>query len=118
SKYRTLQMLHAEKAANGAPERGDKGVPSECLLIVGAYGQRRSRRGRASGSLAANAWSMPTRAIWPGATPAPRAATSPHRRKARLRIFVVRCDLPCDPPAGGHSRNGGMIPRFHRAVWD
>jgi hypothetical protein len=34
----------------------------------------------------------------------------------RPRIFVVRCGLPCDPPVGGHSRNGGMIPRFHRAV--
>ena len=26
-----------------------------------------------------------------------------------------RCSLPCDPPVGGHSCNGGMIPRFHRA---
>jgi hypothetical protein len=26
--------------------------------------------------------------------------------------------LPCDPPTGGHSCNGGMIPRFHRAVCD
>ena len=30
--------------------------------------------------------------------------------------FLVRCGLPCDPSAGGHSCNGGMIPRFHRAV--
>ena len=36
----------------------------------------------------------------------------------RLRIFVVRCSLPCDPPAGGHSCNGGMIPPFHCAVSD
>jgi hypothetical protein len=35
-----------------------------------------------------------------------------------LRIFVVRCGLPCDPPLGGHSCNGGMIPRFHRGVCD
>src|SRR5262249_32809390 len=25
-----------------------------------------------------------------------------------LRIFVVGCCLPCDPPVGGHSCNGGM----------
>src|SRR5262249_18023828 len=49
---------------------------------------------------------------------APRAATPPRRRAAWLRIFVVRCSLPCDPPAGGHSCNGGMIPRFDRAVCD
>ena len=30
----------------------------------------------------------------------------------------MRCSLPCDPPAGGHSCNGGMIPPFHRAVCD
>ncbi len=34
------------------------------------------------------------------------------RRRAWLRIFVVRCGLPCDPPVGGHSCNGGMISRF------
>ena len=49
------------------------------------------------------------------AAPAPRAATR-SRRRAWLRIFVVRCGLPCDPPVGGLSCNGGMIPRFHRAV--
>src|SRR6516162_5563952 len=32
----------------------------------------------------------------------PQAATPP-RRRVRLRIFVVRCSLPCDPPVGGHS---------------
>src|SRR5215471_14326245 len=47
---------------------------------------------------------------------APRAATSLRRREAWLRIFVVRCSLPCDTPVGGHSCNGGRIPRFHRAV--
>src|SRR6516165_9873958 len=46
---------------------------------------------------------------------APRAATPP-RRRAWLRIFVVRCGLPCDPPVGGHACNGGMIPRFHHTV--
>src|SRR5262245_26312588 len=55
-------------------------------------------------------------ASW-AAAPAPRAATPP-RRRAWLRIFVVRCGLPCDPPVGGHSCNGGMIPRFHRPVCD
>src|SRR5262249_11540257 len=32
--------------------------------------------------------------------------------RAWLRIFVVRCGLPCDPPVGGHSCRGEMIPRF------
>jgi len=36
------------------------------------------------------------------------------RRRAWLRIFVVRRGLPCDPQVGGHSCNGGMIPRFQR----
>ena|SRR5215813_6235414 len=35
----------------------------------------------------------------------PRTATLP-RRRAWLRIFVVGCSLPCDPPVGGHSCNG------------
>src|SRR5262245_63600127 len=48
----------------------------------------------------------------------PPTATPPPRRRAWLRIFVVRCGLPCDPPLGGHSCNGGMIPRFHRAACD
>src|SRR5262249_12962662 len=38
--------------------------------------------------------------------------------RAWLRTFVVRCGLPYDPPVGGHSCNGGMIPRFHREVSD
>jgi NAD(P)H-binding len=42
----------------------------------------------------------------------------PPRRRAWLRIFVVRCGLPSDPPVGGHSCNEEMIPRFHRAVSD
>ena len=47
---------------------------------------------------------------------APRRATPPpRRREAWLRIFVVECSLPCDPPVGViHAM--GMIPRFHRAV--
>ena len=40
----------------------------------------------------------------PTAARAPRAA-KPLRRRAWLRIFVVRCALPCDPPVGGHSCN-------------
>jgi hypothetical protein len=55
-------------------------------------------------------------ALAPFAAHAPRSATRPPRREAWLRIFVVRCGLPCDPPFGGHSCNGQMIPRFHRAV--
>jgi hypothetical protein len=54
----------------------------------------------------------------PAAARAPPAATPPPRRRAWLRIFVVRCGLPCDPPLGGQSCNRGMIPRFHRAVCD
>src|SRR6516162_8832370 len=53
-----------------------------------------------------------TRSLVSPAARAPRAATRPPHRRARLRIFVVRCGLPCDPPVGGHSCNGGMIPRF------
>src|SRR5262249_22769727 len=30
------------------------------------------------------------------------AMPTPRRRAAWLKIFVVRCSLPCDPPAGGH----------------
>src|SRR5262245_5545098 len=37
----------------------------------------------------------------------------PPRRRAWLRIFVVRGSLPCDPPVGGHSRNGG---RYHVSI--
>jgi hypothetical protein len=33
-------------------------------------------------------------------------------RRASLRIFVVQCSLPCDPPVGGHSCPGEMIPRL------
>ena len=47
-----------------------------------------------------------------------RAPGKRPRRQAWLRIFVVRCSLPCDPPVGGHSCNAGIIPRFHRAVSD
>src|SRR5262249_41006916 len=32
---------------------------------------------------------------------APPAATPQPRRRAWLRIFGVRCSLPCDPPVGG-----------------
>src|SRR6516164_6111677 len=54
----------------------------------------------------------------PPPAPVTRAATRPRRREAWLRIFVVGCSLPCDPPVGGHSCKWGMIPRFHRAVCD
>src|SRR5262249_723736 len=49
--------------------------------------------------------------------PPPRGATRP-RRRASLRILVVPCSLPCDPPVGGHPCNGGGIPRFHPPVRD
>src|SRR5215831_17692647 len=55
-------------------------------------------------------------AVWPPAAGAPRAATRQPRRRASPRIFVVRCGLPSDPPVGGHSCNGGMIPRFEPLV--
>jgi hypothetical protein len=35
-----------------------------------------------------------------GQASAPRAATRQPRCRAWLRIFVVRCGLPCDPPVG------------------
>src|SRR5262245_38898566 len=47
-----------------------------------------------------------------------RAATPPRRRAAWLRIFVVRYAVPGGRPVGGHSCNGRIIPRFHRAVSD
>src|SRR5262245_30665745 len=40
---------------------------------------------------------------------APRVATRLWRRRVWLRIFVVRRDLPCDPPVGGHSCNAERI---------
>src|SRR5262252_6148578 len=40
------------------------------------------------------------------------------RRRVWIRIFVVRYGLPCDPPVGGHSCNGEMIPRFHHPPRD
>src|SRR5262249_30744283 len=42
----------------------------------------------------------------PAAARAPRVATQP-RRRAQPRMFVVGCSLPCDPPVGGPSCNGG-----------
>src|SRR5262244_2363884 len=54
----------------------------------------------------------------PAVARAPPAATPPPRRRAWLRIFVVGCSLPCDPPVGGHSCNADMIPHFHRLVCD
>src|SRR5262249_119641 len=48
--------------------------------------------------------------------PAPRAATQLPRRRAWLRIFVVRCSSSCDPPGGGHSCIGGLIARWQGAV--
>src|SRR5262245_2536833 len=48
----------------------------------------------------------------PAAARPPRAATPPPRRRARLRIFVVRCSLPSDPSAWGSFMQWGMISRF------
>ena len=48
---------------------------------------------------------------------APRVATALHRR-TWLRIFAVRCSLPCDPQVGVIHAMEGMIPRFERAVCD
>src|SRR5262249_51792611 len=59
---------------------------------------------------------LPRAPALPAAAPGPLAATPPPRRQASLRIFVVGCGLPCDPPGGGHSLNGGMISRLHRAA--
>src|SRR5215471_11849563 len=33
---------------------------------------------------------------------------TPPRRRAWLRLFGVRCSLPCDPPVGGHSCNEAL----------
>src|SRR5262249_61809764 len=40
------------------------------------------------------------RETWCPAARAPQAAAPPPRRLAWLRIFVVRCSLPCDPRVG------------------
>src|SRR5262249_31725130 len=69
----------------------------------------------AAGLLGARAESQAKEAA---AARAPQSATPPPRRRAPLRIFVVRCSLPCDPPVGGHSCNGGIIPGSHRVVCD
>jgi hypothetical protein len=45
---------------------------------------------------------------------APRAATRPPRRRAWLRISVVRCGSPCAPPVRGCVN--ATIPRHERAV--
>src|SRR5262245_28197431 len=52
------------------------------------------------------------------ATPADAQPSRAAANQQGAAFFVVRCSLPCDPPAGGHSCNGGIIPRFHRAVWE
>src|SRR5262249_4644953 len=44
-----------------------------------------------------------------------RAARRPLRSRARLRILVVRCGVPCDPRGWGSFMNR-MIPRFHGAI--
>jgi hypothetical protein len=46
------------------------------------------------------------------------AATRLQRRRAWLRIFVVRCSLPCDPRVGVIHAMEGTISRFERAVCD
>src|SRR5262245_35601423 len=75
-------------------------MPPRCGLALADRSRRkaRARRCAASARVAARV---------------PRAATPPPRSRAWLRIFVVGCSLPCDPAVGGHSCNGGMIPRFH-----
>src|SRR5262249_15727545 len=42
-----------------------------------------------------------------------RAATRLPSCRGWLRIFVVGCGLPCDPPVGGHSCNGGW---YHASI--
>src|SRR5262249_61092393 len=48
---------------------------------------------------------------------APRGSVRHHRRLRWLNFFGFRRRVPSDPPVGGHSCNGGMIPRFHRVVF-
>src|SRR5215467_13861285 len=75
---------------------------SHGVLLDGKGTIRRSRRAPVRGRSAASAPRLP------------RAATQPPRRRAWLRIFVVRCSLPCDPPVGGHSCNGGVACALRR----
>jgi hypothetical protein len=57
--------------------------------------------------------------------PSERLKSLPKHRDAGLYFRIVlpseckntmRAARAADPPVGGHSCNGGMIPRFHRAV--
>src|SRR6516225_10362823 len=49
-----------------------------------------------------------------------RAASGHATRRRAAWLRISSCDIACHvtPPVGGHSCNGGIIPRFHRAVWD
>src|SRR5262249_6773276 len=101
----------------------DSGHPIHVLLIAAGFFQVSDERHRLVGGartvrrndrVVARIPSLRRPAVSaPPAARAPRAATWPPRRRAWLRIFVVRCSLPCDPPVGGHSCYGGMIHRFH-----
>src|SRR5262249_39325429 len=58
--------------------------------------------------------SSPACATLPIAGPTPRAATQPLRRRVWLRIFVVRCSLPCDPSGWGSSKQ--WRGRYHASI--
>src|SRR5262249_3981743 len=74
------------------------------------------RRPKSTNALMARSRSKRQRHDPPRLLRARRQVARLPRRRAWLRIFVVRCSLPCDPPVGGHSCNGGIIPPFHRGV--
>jgi hypothetical protein len=93
----------AHDARHNARKVLDISSSFQALRRVGAFDPRHLYRRRISSPVAARA---------------PPAAMLLPRCRARLRIFLVRCALPYDPPVWGHSCNGGMIPRFHRAVCD
>ncbi len=103
----SLQTISSNKPARGGPQRCAAGY-ARCS----SYPQEPDGCTAGQDSFAGKA--LAVMGYFQGC--APRAATPPPRRQAWLRIFVVRCGLPCDPPVGGHSCNGGMIPRFHRKV--
>src|SRR5262249_49551091 len=63
------------------------------------------RRPKSTNALMARSRSKRQRHDPPRLLRARRQVAELPRRRAWLRIFVVRCSLPCDPPVGGHSCN-------------
>src|SRR5262245_19647031 len=118
-----IEDAHASANASGIKQRrdgADRDLASKCIVIVGLGAPALllkflKARCVCYSALRHRVVSHLEESV--SCTRTPRPAT-PLRRRAWLRIFVVRYGLPCDPPVGVHSCNGQMIPRFHRTVSD